>query len=68
MAWSTGDGRGGGVYVAFNAAHKAQVVELPHWPGLAWRLVADTSKVRGCAPAQIRGAGRLPGASNIHVW
>lgn len=49
MAWSTGDGQGGGVYVAFNASHKAQVVELPHWPGLAWRLVADTSKVQGFA-------------------
>ncbi len=46
VAWSTGDGAGGGVYVAFNASHKAQVVELPHWPGRAWRLVADTGKAR----------------------
>ncbi|KAK9843453.1 hypothetical protein WJX81_003335 [Elliptochloris bilobata] len=44
VAWSLGDGAGGGLYIAFNASHRAQVVELPHWPGRAWRLVADTSK------------------------
>lgn len=46
VAWSLGDGVGGGLYIAFNASHRPQVVELPHWPGRAWRLVADTGKAR----------------------
>jgi hypothetical protein len=36
---------GGGLYVAFNTGHTARCVELPHWPGRAWKPVIDTSKL-----------------------
>lgn len=45
MAYSLADGRGGGLYIAFNTSHKAQVVELPAWGGRAWQLVADSGQV-----------------------
>lgn len=28
----------GGLYVAFNSGHTPRVVELPHWPGRAWKV------------------------------
>eukprot|EP00887_Chlorella_sp_A99_P006221 scaffold3.g6221.t1 len=36
---------GGGLYVAFNAGHQPQLVELPRWEGRAWVPVVDTGKV-----------------------
>lgn len=30
--------QGGGLYVAFNSGHVPKVVELPHWPGRAWKV------------------------------
>jgi hypothetical protein len=33
----------GGLYVAFNSGHTPKVVELPHWPGRAWKV-----RCRGC--------------------
>lgn len=35
----------GGLYVAFNSGHTPKVVELPNWPGRAWKLVIDTGKL-----------------------
>jgi isoamylase len=46
VAYTLADGRGGGIYIAFNTSHKAQVVQLPAWPGRAWQLVADSGQVR----------------------
>jgi isoamylase len=37
---------GGGLYIAFNTAHKPDVLQLPHWPGRVWQIVIDTGKVR----------------------
>eukprot|EP00891_Asterochloris_glomerata_P003947 jgi/Astpho2/3947/e_gw1.00063.17.1_t len=34
----------GGLYCAFNSSHKAQVVELPHWPGTQWQLLMDSGR------------------------
>ena len=59
VAWSLGDGAGGGLYIAFNASHRPQVVELPQWPGRAWRLVADTGKARHSQGMEIDLAARL---------
>jgi hypothetical protein len=28
----------GGLYVAFNSGHTPKVVELPNWPGRAWKV------------------------------
>ena len=36
---------GGGLYIAFNTSHTAQMVELPRWEGRLWQLAVDTSKV-----------------------
>ena len=35
----------GGLYCAFNTSHKAQTLQLPHWPGLVWQPLMDTGKV-----------------------
>ncbi|KIY96248.1 glycogen operon protein GlgX [Monoraphidium neglectum] len=45
VAYTLSDGRGGGLYIAFNTSHKAKVLELPKWHGRAWQPVFDTSKV-----------------------
>ena len=34
----------GGLYCAFNTSHKAQTLQLPHWPGLVWQPLMDTGK------------------------
>ena len=38
----------GGLYIAFNAGHKALVAQLPDWPGRTWVPLVDTGKVGAC--------------------
>ena len=45
LAYTLGDGAGGGLYIAFNTSHRAQVLQLPRWHGRAWQLLIDTGKV-----------------------
>ena len=65
VAWSLGDGAGGGLYIAFNASHRPQVVALPHWPGRAWRLVADTGKARRIAEHGASSSTAAPGRRRV---
>jgi isoamylase len=59
LAYSLAKPGGGGLYVAFNTSHLAQVVALPRWPGRVWQLVVDTSRV---APYDVLVPDeRLPG-------
>ena len=41
----------GGLYIAFNAGHKALTAALPRWPGRCWRALIDTGKVCTAAMA-----------------
>lgn len=45
MAYTLSSPTEGGLYCAFNSSHKAQVVELPHWPGTQWQLLMDSGRV-----------------------
>lgn len=48
VAYTLNNGKGGGLYVAFNTAHVPLMLELPDPPGGAtqsWRVVIDTSRV-----------------------
>lgn len=58
LGYTLSNGQGGGLYIAFNSSHLAQVVQLPNWHGRVWQLIVDTSKV---APFDVLVADeRLP--------
>ena len=59
VAWTLADGRGGGIYIAFNSSHRPTTLELPHWHGRSWQLVSDTGKVRWLAQRAAPLARRL---------
>lgn len=48
VAYTLSDGKGGGLYVAFNTAHMHRLLNLPRWGGRVWLPLVDTGKV---APA-----------------
>lgn len=46
VAFTLHDGKGGGLYVAFNTSHLPKLLQLPKWGGRVWQPLVDTSKVR----------------------
>ncbi|KAJ9534971.1 hypothetical protein QJQ45_029637 [Haematococcus lacustris] len=45
VAYTTNDGAGNGLFIAFNTGHTARALKLPKWPGKVWQRVADTSQL-----------------------
>jgi isoamylase len=45
VAYTLTDGAGGGLFVAFNAAHVPRILSLPTWQGQVWQPLVDTSQV-----------------------
>lgn len=45
VAYTLSNNTGGGLYIAFNTSHKAQIVQLPLWPNRAWQLISDSGQV-----------------------
>ncbi|EFJ40420.1 1,4-alpha-glucan branching enzyme II, isoamylase, partial [Volvox carteri f. nagariensis] len=45
VAFTLSDGKGGGLYVAFNTSHMPRLLKLPNWAGRLWQPLLDTSKV-----------------------
>ncbi|KAG2454971.1 hypothetical protein HYH02_000797 [Chlamydomonas schloesseri] len=45
VAFTLHDGKGGGLYVAFNTSHLPKLLQLPRWGGRVWQPLVDTSKV-----------------------
>ena len=52
----------GGLYIAFNTSHVAQMVELPKWEGRIWQPVVDTGKA---APFDILVADERLSAADV---
>ena len=45
VAYTLSNSSGGGLYIAFNTSHKAQIVQLPLWPNRTWQLISDSGQV-----------------------
>ncbi|KAK9824321.1 hypothetical protein WJX72_009436 [[Myrmecia] bisecta] len=72
LAFTLSNGAGGGLYVAFNSSHQAQVLQLPAWEGRTWQTVLDTGKV---APYDFLQADDVLSAEQVaatrrelHMW
>lgn len=59
VAYTLSNSKGGGLYIAFNTSHKAQIVQLPQWLNRTWQLISDSGQAsllsHSFSPANIIG-------------
>ncbi|GIL64820.1 hypothetical protein Vafri_18680 [Volvox africanus] len=62
VAFTLSDGKGGGLYVAFNTSHIPRLLRMPVWAGRVWQPLVDTSKV---APYDFLAADGVLSAGDV---
>jgi hypothetical protein len=58
VAYTINDGRGNGLFVAFNTGHVPRLLKLPKWQGAVWQQVGGWG-VGWHRCIMVRGAGAL---------